>query len=81
MARILQLPAEVISKTPTADLWEGQSDEAELGISYQELDEILIHLTETLVQPDYPMETINRVVQLIKQSEFKRQMPPVLERF
>ncbi|MDD4308830.1 MAG: NAD+ synthase [Candidatus Cloacimonetes bacterium] len=80
MARYLMIPEKIITKTPTADLWEGQSDEEELGISYSDLDEILVHLTETFVQPDYPLETLNKVRQLIAGSEFKRNMPPVLER-
>lgn len=82
MATELGIPQKVINKIPTADLWEGQSDEAELGISYSELDAVLRHLTEPSQNPDCSAtpETINKVKQLIIRSEFKRVMPPVLER-
>src|SRR5207249_11557477 len=42
MARYLALPPEIVEKVPTAGLWPGQTDEAELGISYDELDRILL---------------------------------------
>jgi NAD+ synthase len=82
MARELGLPEKVINKVPTADLWEGQSDEGELGISYPELDKILMHITEPERYPvcDSRPESIERVKSLILRSEFKRNMPPVLAR-
>ena len=39
IAKILGLPKRVIEKNPTADLWENQTDEDEMGITYQKLDE------------------------------------------
>src|SRR5207245_4566560 len=42
MARYLALPPEIVDKVPTAGLWPGQTDEGELGISYDELDRILL---------------------------------------
>ena len=82
MARELGLPEKVINKVPTADLWEGQSDEGELGITYPELDKILMHITEPERYPvcDSRPESIERVKSLILRSEFKRNMPPVLAR-
>lgn len=80
MARVLQLPDRVINKTPTADLWEGQSDESELGIRYQDLDAILRFLTQGIVTTAYTKEQIEKVRKLIKLSEFKRNMPPIPER-
>ncbi|MBI5620822.1 NAD+ synthase [Candidatus Gottesmanbacteria bacterium] len=41
LARQLQLPEQIITKTPTAGLWEGQTDEEELGFSYAQADKIL----------------------------------------
>lgn len=41
MARLLKVPEAVISKVPSADLWEGQSDEIEMGISYTSIDAYL----------------------------------------
>src|SRR5690625_2502452 len=41
MAKYLQLPSAVINKKPSADLWEGQTDETELGTSYTNIDRFL----------------------------------------
>ncbi len=46
LARHLGLPEKIIAKTPTADLWQGQTDEGEIGIPYRDLDEILFLLIE-----------------------------------
>lgn len=82
MARALNLPEKIITKIPTADLWEGQSDEAELGISYPVLDSILRYLTEPQCDecPDLDNAIIDKVRSLIARSEFKRRMPPIPER-
>ncbi len=82
MAKVLALPEKLIHKTPTADLWAGQSDEAEMGISYPRLDAVLKHLTEPNLYPD-PNATeaeLTKVRKMIASSEFKRVMPPILER-
>jgi NAD+ synthase len=42
MARILGVPQEIIDKPPSAGLWEGQTDEGELGMTYEELDKTLV---------------------------------------
>lgn len=41
LARIIGVPEEVISKPPSAGLWEGQTDEGEMGITYADLDHVL----------------------------------------
>ncbi len=46
LARWLGLPAAVITKAPSADLWEGQADEDELGFTYAEADRLLHHLVD-----------------------------------
>ncbi len=82
MAKLLNLPKKVIDKTPTADLWAGQSDEAEMGITYPDLDAILKHVTEPNLYPKPKAELaeIEKVRKMIARSEFKRVMPPVLTR-
>lgn len=82
MACALELPEKIITKIPTADLWEGQSDEAELGISYPLLDSILSFLTEPGCheRPEVDTKLIAKVEKMIARSEFKRLMPPVPER-
>src|SRR4030065_2592158 len=42
LARYLDIPREIIDKPPSAGLWEGQTDEAEMGLTYSELDCYLI---------------------------------------
>lgn len=43
LAKELGIPQEIIDKTPSAGLWEGQTDELEMGITYKQLDEIIQH--------------------------------------
>jgi len=42
LAAVLEIPAEIIKKKPSAGLWEGQTDESEMGFSYQELDQYIL---------------------------------------
>jgi len=44
MAREMNIPEQILTKTPSAGLWEGQSDEGEIGLSYAEIDAALKHL-------------------------------------
>jgi NAD+ synthase len=81
VGRILGLPESVITKNPTADLWEGQTDEEEMGITYKELDEILYQILELRKADEdlfkqFSQEKIEKVKRMVKISEFKRNMPP-----
>ncbi|MDX9954101.1 MAG: NAD+ synthase [Anaerolineae bacterium] len=76
LARILEIPEPVITRAPTAGLWPGQTDEGELGITYDLLDTIL-EAWEAGVDPDAPPEAIVRVRQMFIASAHKRAMPPV----
>ena len=74
----------MITNIPTADLWEGQTDEDEMGITYIELDEILYQMLE--VKKDgkelistFSKERIEKVERMIKNSEFKRRMPNIMK--
>ncbi len=42
LARVLDIPAEIIEKKPSAGLWDGQTDESEMGFSYEELDQYIL---------------------------------------
>ena len=85
LAKILHIPERIINKTPTADLWPGQSDEQEIGISYPVLDEIVYELTELHLSISatenlsYPVELYQKVERMIQSSAFKRRMPLILE--
>jgi len=75
----LDIPREIIERTPTAGLWRGQTDEGELGLSYGELDEIIrgieLNNTESL-----PEEKVNRVKELMRISQHKRLPIPIFKR-
>lgn len=85
LARTLNISPKIIDKAPSADLWRGQTDEADLGMPYRELDEILYELTELDLDfrssqtLKYPLEQYQRVDRLIRISEFKRHLPPLPE--
>jgi NAD+ synthase len=83
IAEELALPAEVRERPPTAGLWEGQTDEAELGISYEELDQILYGL-EQLRTPEeiasltgFSVERVRAIDERILAFRHKRRMPPI----
>jgi len=42
LARFLKIPENIITKAPSAGLWEGQTDESEMGVSYEELDKYIL---------------------------------------
>lgn len=83
-ARYLGVPDVIINKKPSADLWKGQTDEGEIGVTYKEMDEIL-HLwdekgywiNEIEKVGIFPRATIVKVLDRVKKSEFKRKLPPV----
>jgi NAD+ synthase len=83
LARHLGIPEEIVAKKPSADLWPGQTDEGEIGITYKELD-IILHLMVDkrwdegeIVERGYPLPVIRRIKKMIVNSQFKRTMPPI----
>ncbi len=78
LARALNLPERIIEKKPTAGLWPGQTDEAELGISYVELDRALQAMPARGAD-GIPPENIRQVRQWVEASVHKRQPVPVFE--
>ena len=82
VAKRIGVPEKIISKKPSAGLWEGQSDEDELGISYKLLDEILYRLVDLKMEKSkiakelsIPVEKVEYVEYLVKKSEHKRRLP------
>jgi len=71
LARELGIPGHIIYKTPSAGLWPGQTDEGELGISYNRLDDILLRLTRKQRQIQ-PANLVNKIKLRISTSEHKR---------
>jgi NAD+ synthase len=83
VAAALGVPAEILAKPPSADLWPDQTDEAELGASYDDLDRILFALVdrrwtiERCVAAGMDAKLVAWVAQRVARNEFKRQTPPV----
>lgn len=75
-ARELGIPEPIISKTPSAGLWVGQSDEKEIGLSYAEIDSALMALEENSWKANNPTE--EKVLALVKKSGHKRMPSPSL---
>jgi NAD+ synthase len=76
LAKHLGVPSEIITKKPSAGLWDGQTDEGEMGITYDELDEILCRLEKGKDLSDFEKEKVEKVKRMIKLSEHKRHLPP-----
>ncbi len=79
MSRALELPEKIISKIPTADLWKDQSDEQEMGISYDKLDKILWAIRNMDDLDSFDDALVNKVYKLIARSAYKRIPTPVAE--
>ncbi len=83
LAEYLEVPERIRKKAPTAGLWEGQTDEEELGLTYEEADRLLYQMidkrqtAEDAIALGFDKEMVERVTALIKSSEFKRKLPPI----
>jgi NAD+ synthase len=77
LARTLGVPEQIVAKTPTAGLVEGQTDEAELGMSYARLDEILMVRTAGQNLARFPADQLQRVETLIRRAQHKLDMPAI----
>ena len=80
LARELGVPQTVISKAPSAGLWEGQTDEAEIGVTYDELDRILASAAGQAHNEPVDPAAMDRVSALVAASEHKRRAIPVFRR-
>jgi len=82
-AKYLNLPDSIINKPPSADLYEGQSDESELGFSYNDIDRFLkLYIDdrvkiETIKKIGFDENLIDMAVKKIYQNQFKRK-PPII---
>lgn len=83
LARYLGVPDSIIDKPPSADLWAGQSDEAEIGYPYSELDRVLKryveerHTREEMIEGGENPELVDMIINRIYKNQFKRRMPLV----
>jgi NAD+ synthase len=83
LARHLGIPEPLIVKAPSADLWEGQSDEADLGFSYEAVDLLLYMMLErrmdkqALLGKGIPEPFYDRVRKMVVRNQYKRMMPVI----
>jgi NAD+ synthase len=83
MAMAMGVPDAIIRKAPSADLWPGQTDEAEAGFTYHELDRLLFWMIDRrrsdaeLAVLGFDPGLVARVGRMVAASEFKRQVPPI----
>jgi NAD+ synthase len=81
LAEALGVPHAIVTKQPSADLWEGQTDEDELGVTYARVDELLYaHVDERrnvkeCLEMGFEEALIDRVRRLIRINQFKRRPP------
>jgi len=81
LARHLGLPQEIIDKRPSADLWEGQTDEGEMGLSYADADQILALMVdqrrtvEEVIALGWEASLVRKVRTMMERSQFKRRLP------
>lgn len=83
LAAAIGVPDEIIRKAPSADLWPGQTDEAEAEFSYPELDRLLFwridkrRSVDEVVAMGFSRTLVERIDRMVAGAEFKRQVPPI----
>jgi NAD+ synthase len=81
LARVVGVPEQIVTKHPSADLWAGQTDEQELGFTYEDVDELLHFMIERRCRHDellalgFEARFVERVGDLVVRSQYKRRMP------
>ena len=83
LSRAMNIPASIIDKPPSADLWADQTDEKELGFTYEEVDKLLYLLVDQRYSPQEAIEAgfdkkfVETVTTRIRRYQFKRMQPPI----
>jgi NAD+ synthase len=81
LALHLGVPEEIVRKPPTAELWEGQTDEGELGFTYADADLVLYHMVDRrlrpaeLIQHGFDAQLVTRIREMVRRNHYKRVMP------
>jgi NAD+ synthase len=89
ISRFVKIPGEIIDKPPSADLWEGQTDEGELNLTYDLIDRILYHwidlgwnkerIKEAAEKAGIEEEKIDSIFKRVMMSQYKRKMPLIIK--
>lgn len=83
LAAAMGVPERIRRKAPSADLWPGQTDEGELGMTYDEIDRLLVRLVDERLTPEACIEAgfkpamVRQVVERIRKNQYKR-LPPII---
>lgn len=83
LSRVMGVPEAIIQKAPSADLWTGQTDEGELGFTYDQVDKLLYLLVDERYTPEdcvdagFAKEFVRSVVERVRRNHFKRVLPPI----
>ena len=76
LARVLNIPEKIIKKPPSPGLWPGQTDEGEIGLTYDLIDEILYRIDNNLDLSDLDERDVQKVKKMMKKAQHKLEMPP-----
>lgn len=83
LSRAMGIPTAIIDKPPSADLWVGQTDEDELGFTYEQVDKLLFLLVDQrysaqeCVEEGFAEKFVDSVIARIRRFQFKRMLPPI----
>lgn len=83
LSRAMGIPAEIVDKAPSADLWADQTDEKELGFTYEEVDKLFYLLIDQryriseCVEAGFDENFVRKVVRRVQRNQFKRVLPPI----
>ena len=84
LSRHLGVPAVIVEKQPSADLWEGQTDEAELGFTYEEVDKVLgllvdqrYEASDLIAEHLFDEKFVRAVARKVQASQYKRRLPVI----
>jgi NAD+ synthase len=78
LAKFLQVSSPILKKKSSPRIWRGQTAEGEIGISYEEIDEILQSFeTNSLKKNDFDSNSVKRISSMIQKNLHKQDMPPI----
>lgn len=83
LSKAVGVPSSILEKAPSADLWEDQTDEKELGFTYDDADEILYQLVDMrlsadeIVEQGYNAQLVNTLMRRVMRNQYKRK-PPII---
>lgn len=88
LAKHLGIPENIVSKAPSADLWANQTDEGDMGIKYKDADAVLYLIYDAKKNPSEVSRIlkistgmIEKIIQRVKNNQFKRKLPPIAKIF